>query len=548
MLDGKRDELTQIQDVMRDEENKKALVLDLIGSKCTSDSPFEKIREIAAVLELGESILDGQFISGGKNNYCFKIFIDTDRSLALYAKLFLPYALWDEDGTFQFDIKRAVSEYDLMCKLKESDATGSLCATPFYVLDVKGGNKLLIAEWASETDEQWGNQFVDGQVDMRVVTKFAQGMAQLNLQEVDYVWGDFVRPGLVAMSPVVKSLLSKVDPMGEDINKADDPLLLMLKEVGEVRYAKMVDLYCEQLKEDRQVLCHNDIHPFNILVEPKPMEEGQKGEDGEQMDSSPVMDQFGPAGSFLICDWETAICGPAGRDAGVFMAFPSACALAFAVQGHTEEAQHLVDCNMEFWDSYANVLKTEGGKTEHDILTIYRVALGNMGTHQLINFHILGLQEDLLPLNGVPEADVTRAKTSIGLVGLKLMLLSFDDSLEETANMDIDGLKEYYKKIMAEQIEILTVFSVERKPLKKPSFLRALARRVSDASTHEEATTRYSNKTLDFSNHKRLSIFESMDFGSSMASFVDDGGDLFDMDDFEVTDEIKRQWEEDLED
>ena len=538
------DELAQIQNLLKDEEDKKALVLDAIGSKCTTDSPFEIIQEIAKQLETGDSSLDGQLISGGKNNYCFRIFVDTHRSLALYAKLFLPYALWDEEGTFSFDIQRAQSEFDIMKQLKETEATKSSVATPFYVLDVKGGYKLLIAEWASETEEQWGNQFIDGHVDQRVMEAVAQGMARINLQEVDYTWGDFVRPGMLAMSPLVRSLFYKMGNMDED---ELDVVLLLLKDIGEDRYDKLVDQFCEELKEERQVLCHNDIHPFNILVEPKPVEEGEPSEDGVDKDATPVMDQFGPNGSYLICDWETAMCGPPGKDPGMLMAFPSACSLAFAVLGHIDEAEHLLQRNMEFWEAYEDVLKTEGGKSEDDIRDIYKAALGNMGVHQFIHLYLLGVTSELLPPDGVSEKSADRAKASCGLVGLKLMLLHYMNEDPELSKLDLAGLKDYYKSLMAEQIQILKAVNAQSISPKKASFLRFLARRVSDSSRHEEAAKNFSNNTIDFSCHQRNSMFDSQDFGASMASFVDDGG-IFDDDDFEVTDEIKRQWAEDFED
>jgi len=566
-------EFSQEQQHLKDEEDKKAVVLDAVRSKCTTSSEYAIMREMAQTMEKSEGNLDGELVSGGKTNYSFKIFVDTNRSKAVYAKIFLPHALWDEDRHFQFDTLRAVSEYDIMSKLSSSsDEAVCKVATPLFVLDVSGNAKVLVAEWAEGTEEQWGNQFLDGHVDSRVVTKVAQAMAQLNLQEIDYDWNEAVRPGLQSINPIIKSVYVKLTSTSDF---ECDRVMKELKEVGQDQFDQIVDSYCSQLQEQRQVLCHNDCHPFNILVEPKPMGEGTEG-DGEEdeldltsgtAESGTTSELFGPNGDYLICDWETAICGPAGKDAGIFMAFPSACTLCLAVQGYTAESFHLLDCALDFWTTYSKAISTSDRKTEaHNLPNLCRVALGTLGANLLFNLYMLGVLADTLPLNGVSEPDAKRVRSSIGLVGLKLLLLAFgkDDNPiqievegEEAAPTTdtVEGLIAYYKSAISQHIEILSESTTNmgnKLRRAKSSFLRSIRRRVSDSSGFEEATSRISTHNLDWSDHKRVAAFDSsdlgasVDLGASMASFIDDN--FLDDDDFEVTDEMRRQWEADLAD
>lgn len=559
MLDALQTEFSAAQAQFKEEEKKKAIVLDAVQSKCSTTSEHKVLREMAETQAATDGNLDGELISGGKTNYSFKIFIDTDRSKAVYAKLFLPYAVWDEDRHFLFDVQRADSEYNMMKKLVSTSRNVCNVACPLFVVDVQGDAKLLVAEWAGQTEEQWGNQFIEGQVDGRVVHKVAHALAQLNLMEVEKDWNDAVRPGLLRINPLIKNVYNTlVSTPDEDC----DALMKELKEVGKDRFGKVVDKYCAQLQEERQTLCHNDCHPFNILVEPKALRDGTEAEEDEleldidSLEAGPSSDLFGPHGSYLICDWEMAICGPAGKDAGVFMAFPSACALCVAVQGHTAESLHLLDCAVDFWKTYSEVFVSAADDDERmDLTKVCRVALGNLGAQLLFYLYILGILADILPLNGVPSQEKSRVRGSIGVVGLRLLLLSYEeDSSGNESNGTIntstlEGLQDYFKMEMSKQIEILSEESAFSKNLKSTlrarSVLRGVKRRVSDASIHEEFASRMSNHNLDWSDHNRVANMESSDFGASMASFVTDGM-LDESDDLEVTDEMRRQWEAEL--
>ena len=582
MMDALRSEFAQVQQVVEDEEQKKALVLKLVQSKLMNESSssssssssswmeFEDVQRIFQTLRDGDgsSSLEAELVAGGKTNYSFRIYVKDGKesngkstpTASIYTKLYLKYAVWDADHKLEFDIQRAVSEFETMQKLNDSsDASSeSPVATPYCVLDVEAGagagagengkeeaepSKLLLAQWATQTEEQWANQFIDGEVDKRVIQKVAKAFAELNLKEVAQDWNDSARKSMLSLVPLVKLHFTRLNLVPEE---ECDALMNLLREVGQDAFDKVVDKYCFQLNNERQSLCHNDCHPFNIIVEPKRSAYNASLDDekGEEHD----VNMFGPNGAFVICDWETSICGPQGRDAGLFMSFPIACALCLAVQGHKEQALHLTECAQSFWDTYAQTLMENGKSDETDLCRTYRVALGAMGAFQLFHLYMLGLLMDTLPLEGVPGKEADKARAAIGVVGMKLLLLSYDEtnpslaslpSSEETANLDtLEGLKSYYQNLMNNQIDELVLFNHRLKP-RRASFLRTLRRRVSDASTVEEATRRLSTQGLDQSYHRRASSYDTSEFGASMCSFVDDDSDMF-----PVTEEMKLQWAE----
>ena len=560
-MDALQSEFAQVQHVVEDEEEKKEVVLNAVRSKCNSIVQSNEKEELgdlgrlAHLVESGSGTLQAELIAGGKTNYSFKVFVSkTDSTnegekqvenavdnLAIYTKLYLPHAIWDKDHNFEFDIERAVSEFETLQKLdrigNEADATPFPVVSSYCVLDVEGDAKLLLAEWATNTEEQWANQFIDGEVDERIVHKAAEAFAILNLTQVDQAWNDSARSALLSVCSMVKLHFTKLT-MAPD--EDCDALMNLLKEVGQGTFDNVVDKYSHQIMEVRESLCHSDSHPFNILVETKCK--------STENDYEKV---FGPNGNVILCDWETAICGPLGRDAGTFMSFPTACALCLAVQGHKDEAMHLVDCAAQFWDTYAKTLseRTNNKKDEAELCTIYRAAMAAMGSFLLFNLYMLGVLMDTLPLEGVPGDEADKARASIGIVGMKLLLVGFGETTtipstkgdeNQTPNLEsLDGLKEFYQNLMNNQIDELVLANRRTKP-RRASFLRSLHRRVSDASTVEEATKRLTTQGLDHSFHRRISAFDSSDLGASMCSFMDD-----DLDMFPVSEEMKMQWADD---
>lgn len=125
---------------------------------------------------------------------------------------------------------------------------------------------------------------------------------------------------------------------GVDADNADD-CQLHWQHLGLSKLESIIDGLDKEYMETSQVLCHNDTKQFNILVEPC-LENGD----------------FGPNANFVLCDWEMTIKGRNSKDAGIFLAWPIACACYHAAQGHKNEAHHLLESNGTFWDEYEKAL------------------------------------------------------------------------------------------------------------------------------------------------------------------------------------------------
>lgn len=572
MLGNLQVEFMHQQHIREDEEEKQNLVLNVAKKEFASSSEFEAIRNIALAMESGAS-LQAHLIAGGKTNYSYRLCVAKKLSLeelddnedelpieysSVYAKLFLPYALWDTQHNFQFDLSRAKNEYEILKLLSTTiDSTEPdeprIVATPYLILDASSAAAmsatlptnnttqatLVVAEWKDD-DEQWANQFIDGEVDMRVLIGVARALAQVNLHPVD---PHAVRNHLLAIGPMVKSVYAKI----LELNEQDcDSVMKLLQTLGQEKFDALIDAHGRQMHDSPDVvinepcgLCHNDFHPFNILVEPKPADFREN--------------PFGPQGKFVICDWEMAWGGPLGKDAGVLVAYPAACALCFAAQGQKEVANELLFSTLEFWEAYSQTLVERGKKNQETLFQIYRVMLAAQGAYQLFHMYILGVLVDTLPLDGLSGEQAAHARSAIGMVGLKLLLLAFNMSDDnDTKDLDFQGFRDYYKNLMTSQIaEFLSnddSGGQQKKKHKKPSLLRHMPRRITDASMVEEATTLQMNcNALDWIYHKRtakLSIDLSASeysLGASATSFMDND----DQDIFPVTDEMKRNWAHD---
>ena len=64
---------------------------------------------------------------------------------------------------------------------------------PYLCIDVQDDMKLLVTQWASG-DEQWANQFIDGDIDTRIVPQLADTLATLHCQDFDPQFNTNVRP------------------------------------------------------------------------------------------------------------------------------------------------------------------------------------------------------------------------------------------------------------------------------------------------------------------------------------------------------------------
>ncbi len=461
-------------DIEQDKELKKKVIIDVLTSHCSDSSEFEDFRLVANALKGGDK-LSAKVISGGVTNYSYKIFLenDPDNGPSFFAKVAFPYALWNPDRSVHYDIARTANEYKLMKRFKEMMGDDAPVATPYICQDVED-MKILIVEWAS-TDEQWANQFIEGEVDHRVIPKLAQALATLNLapfdDEFDPMFNDNVRPCMRSIFGVSKALF------GQHIDSEEtfDACVAYLKEMGQERFDEIIE-GLDKLYMTRECINHSDSQCFNLLVESKP--------------SIDKLQAFGEKGDLAICDWEMAMAGPHGRDAGIFQAWPIACALTHAAYGRKDVAYDLLSCCTEFWDAYAKIFAEEGGKDEDFMKKTFRSSMGWNAKYLFIAFYQLGLLIDNLPTEGLSEEMTVGAKGSIGLTGIKFMEYAFGG---KDPDLSLDELRAQFHDIVQQEIESLLDKASKYKPRpRRASVLRETGRRVSDALLMDEVTRSFS--------------------------------------------------------
>ena len=480
-------EMKAAQEAMaKDQEEKKAIVIETITKHC-DDSPFGDLQAISDALEAGDK-LTGKAISGGKTNFSYRVWLEGSPDNALFAKICFRYALWNPDRSVDYDLERVENEFKLMNRFREMMGDGAPVVTPYLCVDISDSLKLLVTQW-SPADEQWANQFIDGEVDERLVPQAAKAFATLNCAEADPMFNDNVRPCMRSVFPVVKMVTGEIIAMPE----TKDQCAAFLKELGEERFdALMEGMDASYMK--REVLCHSDSHMFNCLVEKKP--------------STEKLEKFGEKGSLVICDWEMAYCGPSGRDPGIHQMWPIACAIAHAAQGRKEVAYNMMDYCHAFWEEYANNLEAKA-RDKVSMTKTFRDSLGWAGFFLLAGIYVMGLFQDVLPLEGVAEDARVQGLGAIGIVGIKFMQWAFGG---KEPDLTLEELRQGFKDTVGTEIEALAKLSAGRqlRP-RRLSVLRRQGRRVSDASLYDEAARRFS---VDPRGSRRVSVFDVGNLGS----------------------------------
>ena len=460
------------EEVQKDKELKKKLLLELIVSHCNDESEFEVLRAVGAALKSGDK-LNAQVISGGVTNYSYKVFLEGDPDRAFFAKIAFPYALWNPDRSVHYDTARAANEFKIMKRFKDMMGENAPVATPYICADIED-MKILVIQWAS-TDEQWANQFIDGEVDHRIIPKLAQALATLNLapfdDELDPMFNDSVRPCMRNIFGVSQAIFGQLISADETI----DSCVAHMKEMGQERFDELIE-NMDKLYMTRECINHSDIQCFNLLVERKPNLE--------------TLQSFGEKGDFVICDWEMAMAGPHGRDAGIVQCWPVGCALMHAAHGHKDAAYDLLDFCVEFWGAYAKVVVEQGRKDEEFMTKMFRSSLGWNGKYLFIAFYILGPTSDNLPKEGLSEEMVVRGMGAIGLTGLEFMEYSFG---KKEPDLSLEELRSRFRDIIAREVEgLLEASSKYRVRPRRSSALRETGCRVSDAQLMEEVTRNFS--------------------------------------------------------
>uniref|UniRef100_A0A7S4JQ96 Aminoglycoside phosphotransferase domain-containing protein n=1 Tax=Odontella aurita TaxID=265563 RepID=A0A7S4JQ96_9STRA len=463
-------------EVGKDREHKKQLIIDMITSRTNCSSDFDEIKSIDRALKRGNELCVTT-ISGGVTNFSYRVTVvgEDAPETALYVKLFFPYALWGTDKKVHYDVNRGANEFKLMRHLKKILGDDAPVATPYICTHVEE-LIIFVTSWAP-ADEQWANQFIDGVVDRRIIPKLANCLATINLTpfegEFNPEFNEEVRPTMLGMldltrQTVFEHLASKNAP-------ADD-CIAYLRQIGQEKFFFMMDNLWAKYSA-RDCINHSDSHVFNVLVESKPPSKSDQ--------------QFGDDGSMILCDWEMAMAGPHGRDVGIFQAWPIACSFFHTAQGHKTAAYIIIERIFELWDEYAKSMIERGDKDEAFLMETYRTSLGFTAKYLFIANYLLGMQFEFLPTDGLSEEIIAKAKAAIGEVGIKVMEYGFG---EKELGLSLEELRARYRSLVTEKIESLAAEASKygAQPT-HTSILRETEQRVSDAGMIENVVRRASN-------------------------------------------------------
>jgi hypothetical protein len=244
-------------------------------------------------------------------------------------------------------------------------------------------------------------------------------------------------------------------------NKHVDRVVSLAKELGLDACVHLTDQFLANLFETNS-LAHSDTHVFNILVEKKP-------------DVS-TLEHFGPNGSYALCDWEMAMACSLGRDVGLFYAFPIACIIAHAINGHKQSAIDILHCLDLFWTEYSLALMNTGKKTEAEMQDVYKTVMGQVGSFIFFVYYKGGIQLEYLPL---ASDKLQTARESLGYIGLHCLNLGFGKQYPD--GFVLEDIRSSFLALVHKEIERNLPVRPSRHFMRS-SMLRESGRRVSDAA------------------------------------------------------------------
>lgn len=482
----KKEEETNTRTTMTDDQKEKLrMAIEKIQDQCRVDSPHKDIRTVAKALELGRAKLQGEIISGGYTNYSYKIILKNDDNdddvTILFAKVAFSHALWSSQDT-PFDLHRQRFEFNVMKEFSKEESI----VTPYFLMQVSSFS-ILVTEWAAPADEQWGNQFMEGAVDRKVLSKAAEILATVNLSHFDPSWNKDLKDDFQKMVGSGGPFEDKMEEYFDEAEPKDDDdfAMYLQQEVGREKFDAMNKARIES-EQRSECLLHGDAHVFNCLVEAKP--------------DIKNLDMFGKEGSFILCDWELARPGRKGHDIGLMMSFPIMCSYFHAIRGHTEKAIDIIDCMKELWDHYERFLDEKGNANETYITDAFQGAVSKCGSFTLLAFYVFGCFTEYIDKQGLSQMQINKVMGRVGITALKFMELGFGmDDTSTDVPPPLDELRHTFYDITTQNIQILSeVAKTHRRNLsRRSSLLRASGKRVSDASIRMETIRRFSSNSMD---------------------------------------------------
>lgn len=417
-------------DVVADDKRvKQMLLIDTITRNCAS-SPHEILQKMNhAIHDSGDgSKLVATVLSGGCANFSCKVMVDKHTELCVFAKFCFEYAMWNPDRTVHYDLQRVENEYKIMQEM--SSKTPDIVVPPLACWDVKheGQNmKLLLTGWS--TGIQFCHQFIDGKVDPRIATKLAYSLAALhNIKDFEPDLNSLVKQ-------CMSNRLEYMKAVARDASKCDYPkdrTEEYCSTLGEGIITKIMDANIENYNQ-RDCLIHSDPHVLNILVEP-----------------ATSRDEFGPNGTVIICDWEMAMAGPMGKDVGSALSFPIACMCAHGLSGRLDLNLCIDKYVNTLLDTYLSRIEVDGMNTQ-GVVAILRNIFGWCGRFLYFVFYVRNDQEQgrLFPVHS--DSTRERLRDSLGVLGLKLMRLSYDND-HVPASTGLDEVRHLFNTLLREEV------------------------------------------------------------------------------------------------
>jgi hypothetical protein len=341
--------------------------------------------------------------------------------------------------------------------------------------------KIFVSEWVAPTDEQWGNQFIEGEVDNRVIDQCAKTLAMTNLADCDK---DFNQGFTDCFTKITAGLAPLITGVVEQEN---DKVVVYARDVLGLEKLKTIVKKWETGSQQKECLVHGDAHVFNMLVERKP-------------NAVQLAHSFGPEGDFFLCDWEMARVGSKGQDIGNFLAHPALSACFLAARGHMDKANDILHSMKQFWNAYKKSLvdglrkkQEETGETidvDKYVAEVFYSALGTFGYFSYIAFYLLQCFVEFMDTEGLTEAEVKTVMGVIGWVGLRSMEVGYlEDSAEQVFGDHDEGrlsrMESFFFGMLETQISELYVGRQvnRRRSRRRSSILRESSRRVSDSAS-----------------------------------------------------------------
>jgi thiamine kinase-like enzyme len=436
-----------------DKQKKTSLVIETIQAKCSESTNLILEQINYAINDFGATgKLKATVLSGGWTNYSYRVYLDKDPDLCVFAKLSFESASWNPDKTARFDLVRTQNEYNIMKQFSEVEPDNMVSPLACWDVEQDGKKmKLIVSEW-SKAEEQLSNQFIEGSVDPRIAPKLAHALASLHTMQFDPNFNDEIMPYRESMLGGIKSTLTEMASNTEPKNRTETYCSMLGKDVVN----KIIDITAADDKK-RECFLHRDPHTFNLLVEAK--------------SSVQDLQSFGENGHVIICDWEMAGAGPHGIDVGIVMTWPVACMVAHTLSGKEDACEDVATFLESFLSSYLSKMM-EGGLTQEDLTILYRRSVAWCGWFCFSAFHVGGCFIDASPCE-----DKEYIRDAMGVIGLQAA--RFYDYAYLPESTPLDELKDLFRSLVNVELKrAKSVFtsSKRRRQSRKCSLDAALMR------------------------------------------------------------------------